>query len=611
MDDSRDTPMTDSAGRRRFLVGAGSLMATPLGAMSGPGAVAAAERAAARPADRIAQASAGRQATAARTPREAGHNILFVFTDQQRYIERWPRGLTLPGQERLARSGVTFHRHYGPAVMCTSSRAVMLTGLQTPDNRMFENADMAYVKPLSTDVPTIGHMLRKAGYTTAYKGKWHLNAEFDREQADRLFTKEMDAYGFADYAWVGDAIAHTQGGYAFDHAIGGSAVSWLRRRGRPLADERKPWALFVSFINPHDIMYFNTDAPGESVQDNGRLMMHAARAPAHADYRARWNAPLPASLNEPMSAPGRPGAHAEFLRAWSYTLGSVPPEPARWQRFSDYYFNCLRAVDRQLERLLAELDALDLARNTIVVFTSDHGEMGGAHGLRGKGPFAYEEAIHLPLQVVHPDVRGGQDCRALTGHIDLVPSLLAMAGVGPGRSGELAGRELPGRDFSAALANPSRAGTHSVRDAVLFTYSGLATNDSEVTRIVSEAKAAGQDPKAAMKAAGYRPDFGKRGSLRTVFDGRYKFTRYFSPLQRHKPRDLDELYRLNDVELFDLQSDPAELRNLAASKGANAELVTAMSAKLEALIRAEIGVDDGREMPAFEGIDWAIDRIDL
>jgi arylsulfatase A-like enzyme len=582
--------------RRQFLLTAGAIVAAP----SATATTLQAGESSPAPDKRRPTSSRG-------TP----YNILFVFTDQERFIDKWPSGLVLPGHERLRRSGVTFLHHYCPAVMCTSSRAVMFTGLQTADNRMFENADMPYVKALSADVPTLGHMLRKAGYYTAYKGKWHLNREFDREAPDRLFTKEMEAYGFSDFVWPGDVLAHTQGGYAFDHMIGGSAVSWLRRNGRVLADERKPWALCVSFVNPHDIMYFNTDAAGERVQDTGRLMMHAARAPEHDAFRARWNAPLPASLEQPVRAAGRPAAHGEFLRAWGYTLGHVPPEAARWHRFSDYYYNCIRSVDAQIAGLLRELDQLDLAGNTIVVFTSDHGEMGGAHGLRGKGPFAYEEATHLPLHIVHPDVRGGQSCRALTGHIDLVPSLLAMAGVSPAKSGELAGRELPGRDIGPALGNPGRAGQHALREGVLFTYSGLATNDSEITRIVSEARAASQDPKAALKAIGYRPDLKKRGSLRTVFDGRYKLTRYFSPTERNRPRDIDELYRLNDVELFDLQNDRAEMTNLAAHKGTNGELVMAMSAKLEALIKAEIGVDDGREMPAFEGIDWSLDRIDL
>ncbi|MDQ8038205.1 MAG: sulfatase-like hydrolase/transferase [Pedobacter sp.] len=562
-------------------------------------------------------AEAATKATSASKPRQVsgqpkpGKNILFVFTDQQRYIRQWPRGLKLGALERLQRTGTTFHNHYCPAVMCTSSRSVLMTGLQTADNGMFENVDLPWVKPLAPNIPTVGHMLRKAGYYTAYKGKWHLNRDFEREEPDHLFTKEMEVHGFSDFVWPGDVLTHALGGYNYDHMIAGSAVSWLRSRGRPLADEGKPWALFVSLVNPHDIMYFNTDAPGEKVQDNGRLLMQAAPAPEHADFRDSWKHPLPASLTQPMDEPGRPAAHGEFHRAWGYTLGTIPPESARWQRFNDYYFNSIRNVDRELESLFNELDALGLDENTIIVFTSDHGEMAGAHGLRGKGPFAYEECIHIPLHVVHPDVKGGQDCHALTGHIDLVPSLLAMAGVTPERVPEMAGRALPGKDITPLLTAPGKAAKTALREGVLFTYSGLATNDSETIRLVSEARAAGKNPKEAMKAAGYRPNMKKRGNLRTVFDGRYKFTRYFSPLQRNRPTTLDELYQWNDVELFDLATDPSEMKNLAAQKGQNAELVMAMNKKLEALIKAEIGVDDGREMPVVEGIDWAIDRIDL
>src|SRR5262245_20367762 len=121
-------------------------------------------------------------------PRRTGHNILFVFTDQERYFRQWPAGFTLPARERLQQTGVTFHNHYCPATQCTPSRSVLMTGLQTPDNRMFENTDMPWIRDMSTEIPTIGHMLLKAGYYTAYKGKWHLNRGFDRE-ADRLDRK--------------------------------------------------------------------------------------------------------------------------------------------------------------------------------------------------------------------------------------------------------------------------------------------------------------------------------------------------------------------------------------------------------------------------------------
>src|SRR5262249_57229536 len=103
-------------------------------------------------------------------------------------------------------------------------------------------------------------------------------------------------------------------------------------------------------------------------------------------------------------------------------------------------------------------------------------------GLRGKGPFAYEENVHLPLYVVHPDVRGGQDCRVLTGHVDIVPTLLSLAGVTPGRIGEVAGRELPGKDLTPLLNNPGAAGVNAAPEGVLATGSRLRTAPPEARR---------------------------------------------------------------------------------------------------------------------------------
>src|SRR5579864_2487423 len=105
--------------RRRVLALAGAAAAAPIGALSLiPTGARAQER----------MSSIGR---ASSPP-----NILFIFTDQERYRLNGPAGLSLPGHEQLQKSGVTFHNHYCPAVTCTSSRSVLLTGLQTPDNRM-------------------------------------------------------------------------------------------------------------------------------------------------------------------------------------------------------------------------------------------------------------------------------------------------------------------------------------------------------------------------------------------------------------------------------------------------------------------------------------------
>ncbi|WP_244432009.1 sulfatase-like hydrolase/transferase [Rhodopseudomonas sp. B29] len=273
--------------------------------------------------------------------------------------------------------------------------------------------------------------------------------------------------------------------------------------------------------------------------------------------------------------------------------------------------NSIRSVDGQVDRILQELDALGLTDNTVICFTSDHGEAAGAHGLHGKGPFAYEETVHLPFYIVHPDVRGGQDCHALTGHIDVAPTLLSIAGVSPDKMGDIAGRQLPGKDFSKVLASPSASDVHAVREAVLFTYSGLGANDATLWKTIAEAKAAGKNPAVALLKNGFKPDMKKRGSLRSTYDGRYKFTRYFSPVERNRPTNLTDLYKHNDVELFDLQNDPEEMNNLAVDKTKNAELISTMSDKLERVIKAEIGVDDGREMPNIPTIDWNIERVDL
>jgi arylsulfatase len=152
---------------------------------------------------------------------------------------------------------------------------------------------------------------------------------------------------------------------------------------------------------------------------------------------------------------------------------------------------------------------------------------------------------------------------------------------------------------------------HAAREGVLFTYSSLLCNDSGLFKAAGEAVAAGKNPMESMKASGFKPDMKKRGSVRTVFDGRYKFSRYFAPVDRNRPATLEDLYKVNEVELFDLQSDPSETVNLATDKEKNRDLILAMSAKLEAAIRAEIGVDDGREMPEIPNISWAVDRADL
>lgn len=550
-------------------------------------------------------------ASKAKSAKKKQPNILFIFTDQERYFSKLPSAFPMPGHERLAKTGTTFHAHQISATMCTASRSVILTGLQTSDTRMFDNTDTPYIKNMSTKIPTIGHMLRKAGYYTVYKGKWHLSRDFEAPACGEKTEKIMEKYGFNDFTSTGDTAAHTLGGYHNDATTAASAIAWMREKGQELNNAGTPWSLTVSLVNPHDIMYFNADAPGENVQDTGHLLMHAARAPQTAWYKNDWRQPIPSNLRESLTKPGRPSAHAEFDKAWGYCLGNIPLKDENWNRFTNFYLNSIRSVDQQVNAILTEMDNLNLTDETIVVFTADHGEAGGHHGLRGKGPFAYKETTHVPFYIVHPDVKGGGDCQSLTSHIDIAPTLLALAGVSKDNAAQFAGRTLPGKDISVALTNLKQSNIHTVRDKALFGYSGISTNDSDMIRIISEAKAKGQNPKMAILKARYLPNLKKRGSLRSVYDGQYKFTRYFAPTQRHSPKNLTELFANNDVELFDLKADPNEMNNLALDAKTNAALLETMNAKLEVAIRDEFGKDDGREMPSFPGLDWSMDSFDL
>jgi arylsulfatase len=111
---------------------------------------------------------------------------------------------------------------------------------------------------------------------------------------------------------------------------------------------------------------------------------------------------------------------------------------------------------------------------------------------------------------------------------------------------------------------------------------------------------------AAAKDGSLKIDLGKRGAIRGVFDGRYQFTRYFSPKQHNRPTTLEDLYRLNDVELFDREADPDELTNLAARRGASRDLVVAMNDKLNRLIDAEVGEDRGQMLPGGIEAGWEV-----
>jgi arylsulfatase len=341
---------------------------------------------------------------------------------------------------------------------------------------------------------------------------------------------------------------------------------------------------------------------------SARGITHVAREPTDPLYATQWPFDLPKSHDQPLDAAGRPPAHRDFLRSHDALVGEIPNEEARWRRRHNYYLNCLRDVDRNIVPLLDELDSLGLASNTIVVFTADHGDLDGAHRMHSKGATAYREQNNVPLIVVHPALPGGKRCKAVTTHLDIAPTLVGLTGAAPEKKSAIT-KGLPGKDLAPLLFAPEKAAHGEVRDGALYCYNMFAYIDGEFME-KAVAMLAQPDGKAKMKEAAQsgamRPDLGKRGAIRAVFDGRYRFARYFSPKQHNRPASVEALYALNDVELYDVARDPLEQDNLALDRARYGEVIEAMNAKCNALIDREVGEDVGQMLPSGADGGWVV-----
>jgi arylsulfatase len=314
-------------------------------------------------------------------------------------------------------------------------------------------------------------------------------------------------------------------------------------------------------------------------------------------YQKEWEFALPPSLSESLTAPGMPAALAEYNKGWSDALGRIPADrPDMWRRFYSQYLNMIRDNDTALQQIVDVLDEQDLWRNTIVILTADHGEMGGAHGgLRGKGPFAYEQNAKVPFIVVHPDFPAGTS-DVLTSHLDLLPTLVSFAGATEAQARPML-KGLPGKDFTPGLRRENRSNPNAIRKGALFQYVGLLTLDaSHCTRTLTGG--AGEDAEKATDPAQLKGKLGKRGFLTFVSDGRYKLARFYSPDNFNTPVTLDELFAHNDVQLFDLQNDPNELVNLAMDRVKHRGTLERMNSLMNELMAREVGVNNGAFLPA-------------
>jgi len=529
-------------------------------------------------------------------------NFLVIVTDQEYAHQSLPSGVALPNRQRLHSRGVTFDNHQVTTTVCTPSRSVMWTGQHTPFTRMFDNTNFAWIEDMRSDpetLPTIGHMLRELGYYTAYKGKWH-ESEFPEGDT----RDAMEPFGFSDFQEWGDAYGAPLDGLNKDPKTAAEADSWLRNRAPEVA-QTQPWFLAVNFINPHDIMYFDTDDE-EMVQVRG--MMPIFGAPDTPLYRQQWSTTLPASFFDDLS--GQPPAVQSYKDFCDGAFGRIPMERRdMWHNHVNYYLNCMIDVDRHIGAVLDALEESGQDTDTVIIFTSDHGEMAGAHHLRQKGSVAFRETVNVPLVIVDPRQPGGARTKAVGSHLDLVPTILAMAGLSEEEQQERY-PFLKGHDLSGTLAEPTSNGPRGSADkpgkGALYTYDMVATIDTQWLQlnapllIDSAAAEAGKEFRRGKEFLTMldevgKPDMDKREVFRGIFDGRYKLVRYFGLAHYNLPRSVEELLANNDVSLYDLQNDPEEMNNLAdpENPGYDAELLASINDKLNALIVDEIGDDRG------------------
>jgi arylsulfatase A-like enzyme len=342
-------------------------------------------------------------------------NILVIVVDQMR-VPRWfgSRGPALalpPNIDRLARLGVRFARHYTASNDCTPARATLLTGLHTHQTGCM----ITGASTLDPAFPTWGTMLGEQGYTSYWYGKWHLTYGDNRWHGAEG-EAALARYGFAGGTFPSPNGAPGQGWHA-DPKITKQFEHWY-----DAAAGDGPWCTTVSFVNPHDIAWWWRWS-GHSA--------HEAAAPSAIPA-------LPPNFETPaqLIARHKPTLQRSLQDTSAVSFGAVPFEgpgvTAAWLPFLDLYVKLQLAVDRQVGAVLETLmSRRDVAENTIVVFTSDHGEYGASHGLRGKGAGMYEEGINVPLIV--SDLTGSLGAipntvrHQISSSVDVAPMLLTLA----------------------------------------------------------------------------------------------------------------------------------------------------------------------------------------
>ncbi len=444
-------------------------------------------------------------------------NILILMTDEQRAARDWPAGwadANLPSLNRLRAHGINFNSAFANACQCSPSRSTFLTSTYAPVNR-------ATLTPatLNPALPNLATIFAAAGYNVVYKGKWHLTSEFvtpfaadtPQDVSNIIANDQALETMYSLAGWnspdAGTSLTKPEslgGGAGGNDAryVSGTSVGGVSNVLEFLSSYNSdaPFCLIVSLVNPHDVFVYPKDiaASGYDVSAFSSLPID-----------------LPPTCSEDLST--KPGVQASFLESlndvWPFTMGA---EPVLYSRF---YAHLNTLADAQLTQILDLLDAKKLTEKTLIVRVADHGELGLAHGgLRQKDYAAYEEMIHIPMIFSNPALFPKPlETNALAGLIDVMPTLMAVAGIKPDFD-----LHLQGHSLASLFHNPGG----SIQDRILFTYDdGLSL------------------PKPVQGAA----------HIRCIREANWKFAMYFDPSGAYP----------TEYEMYDLARDPLETLNLA------------------------------------------------
>ena len=328
-------------------------------------------------------------------------NILFVLVDQlgARWLPTYGHPIVrTPYLDRFAAESTLFERAITTSPVCTPYRGCLLSGRYPSQTGILSNG-----QSYPADANSLADHLNAAGYATRYVGKWHLSGA---PQENRWVPPNQRA-GFQHFiGWESHHVDHHAGliwrddprepiempGHETD-ALTDIALHELTQA----ASEENPFFMLVSYQAPHPPC-----APPRQFLELylGHNLFREANADAAAWYdMPHWNADYDAA------------------------------------KFRRLYFGEISHLDAAIGRLLSGLDELKLRENTLVVFTSDHGEMAGAQGLFGKGVM-FEEALHVPLVAREPAQATGRRTPQLAATVDLMPTLLDYAGVDPPQAAE-------------------------------------------------------------------------------------------------------------------------------------------------------------------------------